>query len=275
MSYILDALRKSEQERLRGAVPNLLTVHTAPVAYSQPISWRYGTLALVLISLGVLIGWLRPWQPERHHSAAEPTAAIVPETSPRPALPARMPETAPRPVQLKPAPELAIATKPAAQPEPAPTKPEPAQAQTRARAPAPQALARAPAPTPAPVRQAMEAPVKEPPAPVHPAAPAPTPGDTVATAPLKPAEHVQQETLPEPQKVLQLAELPPAVQQEIPQLSIPVHTYSTDPRQRIVGINGRLMQEGDYLAPDLKLEQITPDGVIFSYKSYRFHYGLP
>ena len=43
----------------------------------------------------------------------------------------------------------------------------------------------------------------------------------------------------------------------------------------MVGINDRLVQEGQYLADGLKLEQITPDGLIFSYKSYRFRKSLP
>jgi general secretion pathway protein B len=64
------------------------------------------------------------------------------------------------------------------------------------------------------------------------------------------------------------------IQQEIPVMSIPVHTYSTTPKERVVGINDRLLQEGDYLAPGLKLEQIAPDGVIFSYKNYLFRHGL-
>jgi hypothetical protein len=34
------------------------------------------------------------------------------------------------------------------------------------------------------------------------------------------------------------------------------------------------MREGGYLTPGLMLEQITPDGMIFSYKGYRFRHGL-
>jgi hypothetical protein len=81
-------------------------------------------------------------------------------------------------------------------------------------------------------------------------------------------------TSQEEQKVIPMAELPPAIQQEIPAMSIPVHTYSSTSKERIVGINGRLLQEGEYLAPGLKLEQIAPDGVVFSYKKYLFLHGL-
>jgi general secretion pathway protein B len=76
------------------------------------------------------------------------------------------------------------------------------------------------------------------------------------------------------QRVISMTELPQAIQQEIPAMSIPLHTYSSTPGERIVGINDRLLQEGDYLAPGLKLEQIAPDGVVFSYKNYLFRRGL-
>ena len=42
----------------------------------------------------------------------------------------------------------------------------------------------------------------------------------------------------------------------------------------IVSINSRMLKEGESLAPGLRLEQITPDGVILSYKGYRFQHGI-
>ena len=57
-------------------------------------------------------------------------------------------------------------------------------------------------------------------------------------------------------------------------MSILVHAYSTKPGDRIVSINDRLLREGADLAPGLTLEHITPDGMIFTYKGYRFQRGL-
>ncbi len=67
-----------------------------------------------------------------------------------------------------------------------------------------------------------------------------------------------------------MAQLPASIQQEIPKISISGLVYSDDSQGRLVGINDQLLREGEYPAPGLKLEQITPDGVIFSYKKYRF-----
>ena len=71
-----------------------------------------------------------------------------------------------------------------------------------------------------------------------------------------------------------MTDLPPAIQQEIPRMSISVHAYSARPADRIVGINDRLLREGADLTQGLTLEQITPDGMIFTYKGYRFHRGV-
>ena len=69
-------------------------------------------------------------------------------------------------------------------------------------------------------------------------------------------------------------ELPVSIQQELPALSISVHAYSAKPADRLVGINNRMLHEGDEVAPGLKLEQITPDGMILNYKGTSFRRGV-
>ena len=71
-----------------------------------------------------------------------------------------------------------------------------------------------------------------------------------------------------------MSDLPPAIQQEIPPMSISVHAYSPRPNDRMVSINDRLLREGGTVPPGLTLNEITPDGMIFSYKGYRFRRGL-
>jgi general secretion pathway protein B len=76
------------------------------------------------------------------------------------------------------------------------------------------------------------------------------------------------------QYVVSFAELPLALQQELPAMTISVHAYSGNPRDRLVGINSRMLREGDYVVPGLKLEQITSEGMIFGYKGYSFRRGV-
>ena len=53
MSYILDALRKSEQDRGQGDIPNVQTVHSSSLNYgsSKNTYWPYILIAAVLLNL--------------------------------------------------------------------------------------------------------------------------------------------------------------------------------------------------------------------------------
>ncbi len=56
MSYILDALKKSDQERNQGGVPNLQTVHI-PVSVESQTPWvLYGFISILLLVLAFVIG---------------------------------------------------------------------------------------------------------------------------------------------------------------------------------------------------------------------------
>lgn len=56
MSYILDALKKSDQERKQGDVPNLQTMHLA-VAPEQKNPWFiYALIVILLLALAFVIG---------------------------------------------------------------------------------------------------------------------------------------------------------------------------------------------------------------------------
>jgi general secretion pathway protein B len=72
MSYILDALRKSDQMRQRGATPTLASVPLPVPAASRSRRLRNGVVAAALIGAGVVLGWLQPWvsRPPADSSAA-------------------------------------------------------------------------------------------------------------------------------------------------------------------------------------------------------------
>jgi general secretion pathway protein B len=269
VSYILDALRKSEQERLRGAAPGVLTVHMPSEADSQPAYLIYGLLVAAFISSGVAIGWWRPWQQAHELSAPVPVPVATTESTSRSALPERPPvlpevgeagQQTPVLQQQTPMPEPAVRVEPPVlAPRAANPRPDRARAAAETRKLLAQTVAVIPQERAAPAPETTVAPVAE---------------KTAAPVQEKSADTTPADT-PQQQAVIVMAELPPAILQELPAMSIPVHTYSSTPGERIVGINDRLLQEGDYLAPGLKLEQIAPDGVVFSYKKYLFRRGVP
>ncbi|HYD59967.1 MAG TPA: general secretion pathway protein GspB [Noviherbaspirillum sp.] len=70
-----------------------------------------------------------------------------------------------------------------------------------------------------------------------------------------------------------LHDLPTHIQGEIPSLSIGGYIYSGNKADRSVLINKRLLREGDEVAPGLVLEKMTPSGMVFNYKGYRYRRG--
>ena len=250
MSYILDALRKSDQQRQRGVAPTLPAAPAPEATPRRPASLAYGLLALVLVGAGMAIGWLRPWQseqaaparPEPVAARPEPIAPRAPESNLRQAVPAPS-QMAPRP---KPETRAQSATPPVqAAPAPIAAQPQP---------PAPSGAR--PSGTPRPADAVV--PGKKP-------APAPAPEQPAANAAADAGRA---------QAVIAMAELPLALQQELPAMTISVHAYSGNPRDRMVGINNRMLREGEYVVPGLKLEQITPEGMIFGYKGFSFRRGV-
>lgn len=212
MSYILDALRKSDQQRRLGGVPTLAYAQVAPIAPERSAILKNGLLGLILIvSVGMLIAWLRP-------SPAEPAAIVI----------AAKPLVSP-PRQTVPAPPPAA---------PAKLEPEP----TRREAPA--------ATVPTPVLTV----------------PAPRRKQSVTASPDGASDAPSR-------KPVASSELPSSIRKTLPVMAVAVHAYSATPGDRLVSINGRMLREGDTLAPDLKLEQITSDGMIFTYRGYRFRRG--
>lgn len=265
MSYILDALRKSDQQRQRGAAPKLHAGQATPVEPKKPAPLAYGLIAAALVVAGMAIGWLRPWQAEQAAPGrAEPVAA-------RPLEPA--PRQAPVPSETRPQPEPRLQSSPASPkaapaPSAAPAEPEP---QLQSASP-PRKAAHKPAPATAKPRPRPRA---EPETDdLSREAKAAVPGNKAAPPPPeRPAGAASTDTA-RAQPVISMAELPLSLQQELPPMTISVHAYSSKPGDRMVGINNRMLREGDEVAPGLKLEQITPEGMIFGYKGYSFRRGV-
>lgn len=71
-------------------------------------------------------------------------------------------------------------------------------------------------------------------------------------------------------KVFEVGDLPPAIRSALPEFRVSGHAYSPERQTRVARVNEKILQEGQDLAPGLKAEEITPEGIIFSYKGYRF-----
>jgi general secretion pathway protein B len=234
MSYILDAIRKSDQQRKHGAVPTLPTAPAAVEVTRHPAISLNGLLAAFLVGTGLVIGWLRPWQPEQTAFAPAAISARPLATSPRPAAPAP-PEAVGKSGEEPP---VRNSTGESAAPSAATTRHD----------------------APPLVGQAQTAAFAE------------VPKEAATATPDKPVDTGLDAN--EGQGVGALEELPPQVQRDIPSMSISFHFYSSSAKDRRVMINETMLRQGDSIAPGLRLEQITPDGVVLGYKGYRFQRGV-
>ncbi len=139
--------------------------------------------------------------------------------------------------------------------------------------------------TQAPVQE-KPAPAKEPPEPLPARSRAATPADRQKEASVSRSEPAPSSTLPtekpESQKVrppkdgriLEFKELPAALKSNLPDFKISAHYYTAEPQARFTRINEMSLREGQSLTTGVKLEQITPEGVVLSYEGYRFRVGI-
>ena len=259
MSYILDALRRAEAERGRGAVPGLHTqAMSAPRADSpSPGHWLLWGGAVVAVA-GLAAGgtW---WAMQRSAPAAVLAVAAPPATPVAPVAVATAPTVpvAPAPV---PVPMSDPSPSPLLPPAPVTLEPRPV-APKRVAEPVREKPAAAPAPAQARVRETLVPPPaaatrSQPPAPVTPPVAAPAPAPPGATPPNGP--------------VFAQSDLPPSVREQLPALTVTGATYSSNPAHRMAIVNGQVLQEGDQAAPGLKLERIEQSRTVWSFHGYRY-----
>lgn len=75
-------------------------------------------------------------------------------------------------------------------------------------------------------------------------------------------------------KLDNLEDLPAAVRSSLPEFKISGHAYSPEPRFRVARVNNKIVQEGEALNQGLKVDEIVPGGVIFTFQGYRFRVGI-
>ena len=272
MSFILDALRKSEHARQKQTGPAFAEV---PVMAARPRTngWATAAIALLVVNL-VAVGVLLLRRAGDDATAAPgPTTASAPAAAPAVAAgpsagPAADPTTAASvaapgsagptlapPVAGTPAPRVADSGRnplaeevgvdvPGVEPEmaaAAASVPEGPRAVTR-RA---DAAVRRGSVVYAPLPEASDAPYAPPPAPSAPRATSP-PGDALPSA----------------------DEL--TARGGLPELHLDLHVYSNVPQQRFIFVNSRKYREGEALQEGPVVEQITARGAVLSHRGSRF-----
>jgi general secretion pathway protein B len=81
---------------------------------------------------------------------------------------------------------------------------------------------------------------------------------------------VQQPVVAAATEILNINDLPPSVQRQIPNLSFSTHIYASDAAWRMVGINGKSRREGDNIDENLVLLEITEQGIVLGFEEHSF-----
>lgn len=251
MSFILDALRRSEHERQRQAGPALVDTPVAPPrARSNP--WATAAIALLVVNLAA-IGILLLMRSNGEQAAAPAPAATPAAQSPQASVPTQSP-----PPQSAPPGPAAARTPPMLRPaQPAPPMPgrNPLEAEVVEDSPPfdEEAVALAAAPPPGP------------PAVVG----TPTRGGTVVYQSLDNLDPVTSRPSSAPTSNLPTADELTA-RGGLPELKLELHVYSNKPPERFVFVNGSRYREGDTTREGAQVEEITRDGVVMSLRGNRF-----
>jgi len=240
MSFILDALKKSENERQRQVGPSLADVQVSQRRTNKPW-WAVAVGALLVLNLGVLLvvlmrdGDAKSSPPQAAHDSAATNDARAGNQVPLPASASRMPRGNP---------PVAASTDPAAHS----LADEAGNAEQSAGVSANPTLAAAGnVPDGPPMVRPIQAPA---------VAPATIP-------PQAEAQSAQEEVLPTP---MDLA----ASGTSLPELHLDIHVYSAKPAERFVFVNMRKYTEGQVLKEGPTLERITSEGAILNHQGLRY-----
>ncbi len=242
MSYILEALKKSEYEREHGDVPGIQTDHHIHlVDDDQKKSWKkYVFIFVMSINLIFVVVWFYTEQSDVALSESQPEKRKT-----------AIPKVTGKAVEQ-------IAIKQVARiPEPATTQDKPIIAE----------------PNIPPSKQSM---------PEHPVKVAEKKlidKQVQKTASTKsPARAVKRSLIAGPEtdsrNIVRISQLPDSVQRKLPDLKYSGHLYSSNPLRRKLIINGRGMREGEWVSDNLQLDEITMSGAIFAYKEYYYKVEL-
>lgn len=294
MSLILEALKKSETNRRLGQVPDLGTPF-APTRRERSPLWA---LIVIVASLGAGLWWWFGRGPSVPAPAKPRVATQVATTSAPTAAPSRRAEPAQPAPARNPGPAIHDTAASGFRPRPPGLQRQVQQEDQRIFGPAQRlaptsdnAIARkivlaakhkanAQASRVERVAPPASAPVTQAPA-LHASAPASVaapmqPSRAQKTTDMRgytlsPQPHAQAPPAPK-LDMPTYYDLPFAMRKALPPLSLSMHVYTADPKQRFVILDGTRMVEGDTTSDSVTLREIRPNGVVLEFQGQRFFF---
>jgi len=257
MSYILDALRKSEQQR-QATQPDTVTdriLVNPPQPKQKPAKWIAALIIGNLLVITYLFWFFTQKSPTEQQQKVVDNASkqLLPSTTAKLHLPPVL--TSESRTTQKPDQSLAKQT------EPKPPAPSIAQLiEARKMAEIERPIKQIPEKKPLAVKK--ELPKRIATAPTI----RPEPSDTM---PEKPA------ALPQKKGILALDDLPYEIRNTLPNLSINVFSYAHQPEDRFVIIDMVKYKTGQLIKGSVKLKEILPNSIVLQYGSDTFRIESP
>lgn len=288
MSYILDALRRAENDR-RHTQGSTLDQITATQRSAPPSPRRLGLkqgIALLIIVCTMLASTMWWWHRHRARRAVVQQVTAVPKLIP--AGQATPPQNRSQPPRTTSATRL---PPPPARPS-AMTRPSgnPIEDAERLSSlddlmplrPAPQTI------THPPPRELAQPAVNPPPPSTDQLAPAADQISTgatssISTSPMPAATSTEirpvattaaDANLPATDNTQALKAMPDSYRADFPQITVQVHVYDNDPTKRWTLIDGKRYREGDTLPQGPKIFKIVPQGIVFDWHGQRVLYPV-
>lgn len=230
MSYILEALRKSEQERNPQKVPDLATHHTQ-IQKAPRSKFPYWVILVIIILNGLFLLYMMDW-------ATEP--AVVPAVSNAPQPPSQTQPQVQTESQPTPVTKAETVPVPSFGRENSETMVEQQTVKTEAES---RVVAEA-----APVAANVQSPVAEP----EVFKPAPVP-----------------EVKLDSSSVTNISDLNYDFQQTIPDMEFSTHVYVSGGGSFVI-INGKSLGDGMAISRGLVIKKIVSDGIILEFRGRRF-----
>jgi general secretion pathway protein B len=252
MSYILDALKKSEQERGHGHIPSVQTVHTSSLNYSNKKTyWPYILIAAVVLNLAAIIYF---YLNKNETPAATTVSTDINRVSDRESVPSESNATVP------------VVT---------PASHDNTTNSTRQSITAPAVIA--PAANTGLTRQAPAPPTSITDSETTDSYS--TQNDSAETRDAGSANTGSNDTEVTSTEVIDTEiidfyDLPESTKRRLPSIVVSAHVYSDNPVQRSIVINNNFLEEGERILDDLILQEITPGGAIMNYRGIVFRYEV-
>jgi general secretion pathway protein B len=259
MSFILDALKKSESDRQRQSGPALFEVRVAPPRNSLPL-WAIGLAVLLGVNL-VIVAWVllrRPAAPEQTAPTAASQTFAQPGQGPTMGqVPPGANTAYPGPQQTFTGPPATTVTVPVGGTAPGAPVGQTA-GMTQSSQPTQPAGTTAPSNTMSAASDASGT------------APESTNPDDYAPAADPPAMPGFANRVTRTTSTGVPLYQDAALTTHLPNLHLDLHVFAANPQQRFVMINTRKLREGESLPEGVIVESITPEGAVLSHNGTRF-----